>query len=203
MKEAQFVLLTFIPWWRFSYTHFTDKKTESQIVDGTCWGPQQDGWLWGPEPQPFVPIYLYSPPQHHPHPWPKHSVVTIMVISACSFSDWAALSPFLSFQGFDFFLCTGKFQGCRCGLHFPAPICIGMKFFFFFSWSSAGATYCYQHSIIPANIICLAFTFFLPQTFSGLCLCTGHQVYRNNSCPGWRKSYENQVTQIKLLMVCE
>lgn len=76
-------------------------------------------------------------------------------------------------------------------------------FFFFFSWSSAGATYCYQHSIIPANIICLAFTFFLPQTFSGLCLCTGHQVYRNNSCPGWRKSYENQVTQIKLLMVCE
>ena len=105
------------------------------------------------------PLYSFAftpplPPLHSitPKPWPKHSVVIIMVISTCSFSDWASLSSFLSFQGFDFFLCTGKFQGCRCGLHFPAPICILEWSFLFFMESSRGnillltfINSCYHH----------------------------------------------------------
>lgn len=48
-----------------------------------------------------------------------------------------ASSPFPSFQGCDFFLGVGKFQGCRRGLHFPTPVSFFevSVLFFMESWS--------------------------------------------------------------------
>ena len=117
-----------------------------------------DGWwhLLGPTtrwptpgsraaaPCTHLPLFPLSHPfTASPQPWPKHSVVTIMVISACSFSDWAALSHFCLFRALiSFSVLENSKDAGVVFIFLPQFVFWNEVFFFFFHGVQQG-----QHTV--------------------------------------------------------